>query len=114
MKLRAIDFFATPSQSLDIIKYFEDNPRFGPRMFRPKSTRTDLVDWMEAVRDAMRIIIRPRYMLMPLPEFSQQDAREAFIFNHEVISFSDECERHDVICLCVLSVATVQQARVAE
>ena len=27
---------------------------------------------------------RPRYMMVPLPEFHQKDGREAFVFNHPI------------------------------
>jgi glutaredoxin 2 len=104
LELRA-DRLVMP-ESMDIIKYFDDNPRFGLKMIAPASGRTDLVAWQSnmAVRvecrsatfvetdssfcqDTMRSLVRPRYMLAPLPEFMQKDSRDAFVKNHEVPPF---------------------------
>lgn len=72
-------------ESLDIIAYFDENPEFGPtNMFAPSSGRADIKAWMKSVKDLLRLLHRPRYMLAALPEFQQKDSRDYFIMGHPV------------------------------
>lgn len=48
------------------------------------SSRKDISAWQSKVADTMRIFQRPRYMKTVLPEFQQQDGKEAFVFNHAI------------------------------
>jgi glutaredoxin 2 len=48
------------------------------------SGRTDLKNWQASVAEANRVMIRPRYMMVPLPEFMQADAKNAFVKNHQM------------------------------
>lgn len=75
-------------ESLDIIQAVDADPAFGPTgFFKPFSTRVDLKEWQSRVKDSNSACQRPRYMMVPLPEFNQLDAREAFVRNHPLPSF---------------------------
>jgi len=75
-------------ESLDIIQAVDSDPAFGPvGLFKPFTSRVDLKDWQARVKDANSNCQRPRYMMVPLPEFHQVDAREAFVRNHPLPSF---------------------------
>lgn len=66
-------------ESLDIIAKFDaDNT------FAPASGRTDLKAWQKSVQTLMRKLQRPRYVMVPLPEFMQKDGRDAFVNNHQM------------------------------
>jgi len=72
-------------ESLDIIAKIDSDPAFGtPGLIKPASGRTDLKAWQKEVQKPMRLTQRPRYVMSPLPEFMQADARRAFIKNHFV------------------------------
>jgi GrxB family glutaredoxin len=78
-------------ESLDIIAKVDSDPKYGPtNFFRPLSGRSDLKKWQASVADANRILQRPRYMRVPLPEFHQEDGRDAFVKNHPVPPFEKE------------------------
>jgi len=70
-------------ESLDIIRYIDSDDKYGPTgYFKPMSDRKDIKEWQSKVADVMRIFQRPRYMQSFLPEFQQQDGKEAFVYNH--------------------------------
>ena len=70
-------------ESLDIIAKIDSDPKYGPPgYFKPLSNRQDLKDWQNSVADNNRILQRPRYMKSILPEFQQQDGKDAFVMNH--------------------------------
>jgi len=71
-------------QSLDICEFFDKNPRFGPSIIQPDSGRKDLKAWQKALQPTMRCLTRPRYMKTCLPEFMQQDGKDAFVNKHPV------------------------------
>jgi glutaredoxin 2 len=72
-------------ESLDIIEVVDSDPSYGPtHLFKPMSGRVDLKNWQNKVKEMSSISQRPRYMMVPLPEFHQRDAREAFVRNHPV------------------------------
>merc|ERR1719199_477595 len=69
-------------ESLDIIaKMDKDN------FFAPSSGRTDLKAWQKSVQTLLRKLQRPRYVMVPLPEFMQKDGRDAFVNNHQMPPF---------------------------
>ena len=75
-------------ESLDIIQTVDSDPAFGPTgFFKPFTSRVDLKDWQARVKDSNSACQRPRYMMVPLPEFHQLDAREAFVRNHPLPAF---------------------------
>jgi glutaredoxin 2 len=69
---------------LDICEYFDKNPRFGPSIIKPDSGRKDIKAWQKALQPTMRCLTRPRYMKTVLPEFMQQDGKDAFVNKHPV------------------------------
>mmetsp|Transcript_50522 Transcript_50522/g.68730 ORF Transcript_50522/g.68730 Transcript_50522/m.68730 type:complete len:273 (-) Transcript_50522:268-1086(-) len=72
-------------ESLDIIKYFDESDRFGPtNVIKPASGRTDLKAWQKGLQTTLRTLTRPRYMKTCLPEFMQQDGKDAFVKNHQL------------------------------
>jgi glutaredoxin 2 len=76
-------------ESLDIIAKIDGDRRFGPiGYFKPASHRNDIKEWQKSVADNNRILQRPRYMRGSiLPEFQQQDGKDAFVYNHPVPPF---------------------------
>lgn len=75
-------------ESLDIIEVIDSDPQFGKiRLFKPLSGRTDVKEWQAKVKDINSMCQRPRYMMVPLPEFHQRDSRETFVLNHPLPSF---------------------------
>jgi GrxB family glutaredoxin len=78
----------TMPESLDIIAKIDSDATYGPTgYFKPFSGRADLKNWQNAVADANRLLQRPRYMQVPLPEFHQRDAKNAFVKNHPIPPF---------------------------
>ena len=53
----------------------------------PASGRTDLKAWQKSVQTLMRKLQRPRYVMVPLPEFMQKAGRDAFVNNHQMPPF---------------------------
>jgi glutaredoxin 2 len=74
------------AESMDIINLIDSDERFGPTdAFRPASGRSDLKEWQKSVQSLLRTLQRPRYVATGLiPEFQQEDARHAFIVNHQL------------------------------
>eukprot|EP01035_Chromulina_nebulosa_P020165 gene20165-26179_t len=78
-------------ESLDIVKKIDSLIEFGPiNYFKPFSGRKDLSEWQASVADNNRILQRPRYMLSFLPEFQQQDSKDAFVYNHPLPPYSKD------------------------
>lgn len=78
-------------ESLDIIAKIDSDLAYGqPGMFKPMSGRADIKNWQNAYADANRLLQRPRYMRTVLPEFMQQDSKDAFVKNHPVPPFSKD------------------------
>eukprot|EP00457_Paulinella_chromatophora_P010878 gb/GEZN01010997.1/.p1 GENE.gb/GEZN01010997.1/~~gb/GEZN01010997.1/.p1 ORF type:complete len:337 (+),score=46.41 gb/GEZN01010997.1/:26-1036(+) len=72
-------------ESLDIIALVDKDPRFGkPGFFKPMSDRPDWKAWQKATQNLNRKLQRPRYVKAMLPEFAQQDSRDAFVKNHQM------------------------------
>merc|ERR1719367_524148 len=72
-------------ESMDIIEVFDKNPAYGPpSSIAPKSGRKDISAWQKSVKDLLRLLHRPRYMMAALPEFQQQDSRDYFVKGHPV------------------------------
>jgi len=69
-------------ESLDIIAKIDPDGTFAPA-----SGRTDLKAWQKSVQTLMRKLQRPRYVMVPLPEFMQKDGRDAFVANHQMPPF---------------------------
>ena len=69
-------------ESLDIIAKFDKEGTF-----KPASGRTDRKAWQKSVQTLMRKLQRPRYVMVPLPEFMQKDGRDAFVNNHQMPPF---------------------------
>merc|ERR1712070_914762 len=69
-------------ESLDIIAKFDKEGTF-----KPASGRTDLKAWQKSVQTLMRKLQRPRYVMVPLPEFMQKAGRDAFVNNHQMPPF---------------------------
>ena len=75
-------------ESLDIIAKFDEDEAFGPTgFFKPASGRDDIKAWMKEVKDLLRLLHRPRYMMAALPEFQQADSRDYFVKGHPVPPF---------------------------
>jgi len=53
----------------------------------PASDRTDFKAWQKSVQTIMRKLCRPRYVMVPLPEFMQKSGRDAFVNNHQMPPF---------------------------
>ena len=66
-------------ESLDIIKKFDTENKLAPA-----SGRTDIKAWQKSVQTLMRKLQRPRYVMVPLPEFMQKSGRDAFVNNHQM------------------------------
>jgi len=66
-------------ESLDIIAKIDKEGTFAAA-----SGRTDLKAWQKSVQGLLRKIQRPRYVMVPLPEFMQKDGRDAFVANHQL------------------------------
>lgn len=69
-------------ESLDIIGKVDTDA-----LFKPATDRTDLKAWQKKVQTVMRKLQRPRYVMVPLPEFMQKDGRDAFVNNHQMPPF---------------------------
>jgi len=67
------------AESLDIIKKCDTEG-----IFAPASGRTDIKAWQKSVQTLMRKLQRPRYVMVPLPEFMQKAGRDAFVNNHQM------------------------------
>jgi len=74
------------NESLDIVKYFDERPEYGPTgAIKPKSDREDIKAWQKKVQTLLRLLHRPRYMLSPgFPEFQQADSRDYFVAGHQL------------------------------
>merc|ERR1719181_1769995 len=66
-------------ESLDIIAKIDTDNKL-----KPASGRTDLKAWQKSVQTLMRKLQRPRYVMVPLPEFMQKSGRDAFVNNHQM------------------------------
>ena len=66
-------------ESLDIIAKFDTG-----KQIKPASGRTDIKAWQKSVQTLMRKLQRPRYVMVPLPEFMQRSGRDAFVNNHQM------------------------------
>jgi len=53
-------------------------------LFKPASGRSDIQDWQARAKEVNSLLQRPRYMMTPLPEFSTQDGKDAFVRNHPI------------------------------
>lgn len=72
-------------ESLDIIAKVDEDPKYGPvGHFKPMSSRTDIKAWQKSVQTTMRMLTRPRYMMVVMPEFAQKDGKDAFVKNHPI------------------------------
>eukprot|EP00607_Mallomonas_marina_P001603 CAMPEP_0182430962 /NCGR_PEP_ID=MMETSP1167-20130531/45227_1 /TAXON_ID=2988 /ORGANISM="Mallomonas Sp, Strain CCMP3275" /LENGTH=250 /DNA_ID=CAMNT_0024616739 /DNA_START=1 /DNA_END=753 /DNA_ORIENTATION=- len=70
-------------ESFEIVIKVDSDPKYGPTgLFKPLSSRTDIKAWQKSVATPNRILNRPRYMKTALPEFMQQDGKDAFVRNH--------------------------------
>ena len=69
-------------ESLDIIEKIDSG-----KVLKPASGRTDLKAWQKSVQTLLRKLQRPRYVMVPLPEFMQKDGRDAFVANHQMPPF---------------------------
>ena len=70
------------NESLDIIAKMDPEGKIAPA-----SGRTDLKAWQKSVQTLMRKLQRPRYVMVPLPEFMQKSGRDAFVNNHQMPPF---------------------------
>jgi len=70
------------AESLDIIAKCDPASSFAPA-----SGRTDLKAWQKSVQTINRKLQRPRYVMVPLPEFMQKSGRDAFVNNHQMPPF---------------------------
>ena len=69
-------------ESLDIIEKIDTG-----KVLKPASGRTDLKAWQKSVQTLLRKLQRPRYVMVPLPEFMQKAGRDAFVANHQMPPF---------------------------
>lgn len=76
------------TESLDIIDLFESNDAYGPtNVIKPATGRSDIKAWQKKTKDLLRLLHRPRYMKVALPEFQQEDSRDYFVSSHPVPPF---------------------------
>jgi len=66
-------------ESLDIIAKVDTQNKIAP-----SSGRTDLKAWQKSVQTLLRKLQRPRYVMVPLPEFMKKSGRDAFVANHQM------------------------------
>jgi len=74
-----VDADGAMAESLDIIAKVDTAGTIAPA-----SGRTDLKAWQKSVQTLMRKLQRPRYVMVPLPEFMQKSGRDAFVNNHQM------------------------------
>ena len=67
------------NESLDIIAKVDKG-----NTIAPASGRTDLKAWQKSVQTLLRKLQRPRYVMVPLPEFMKKSGRDAFVANHQM------------------------------
>mmetsp|Transcript_157530 Transcript_157530/g.277938 ORF Transcript_157530/g.277938 Transcript_157530/m.277938 type:complete len:290 (-) Transcript_157530:162-1031(-) len=67
------------AESLDIIEKIDTEKKIAPA-----SDRTDLKAWQKSIQTMMRKLCRPRYTMVPLPEFMKKAGRDAFVNNHQM------------------------------
>merc|ERR1719231_806015 len=77
-----VDEDGAMAESLDIVKKMDPEG-----FFAPASGREDLKAWQKSVQTLMRKLQRPRYVMVPLPEFMQKSGRDAFVANHQMPPF---------------------------
>jgi len=77
-----VDADGAMGESLDIIAKMDKEG-----FFKPASGRKDLKAWQKSVQTLMRKVQRPRYVMVPLPEFMQKAGRDAFVNNHQMPPF---------------------------
>jgi len=70
------------AESLDIIAKMDTG-----NTLAAASGRTDLKAWQKSVQTLMRKLQRPRYVMVPLPEFMKKSGRDAFVNNHQMPPF---------------------------
>ena len=79
---------------MDICAYFDEKERFGPTgLIKAATGREDIKKWQKSVQNSMRMLTGPRYMKSVLPEFMQQDARDAFVKNHQMPPYEKVASR---------------------
>jgi len=54
---------------------------------KPATDRSDIKAWQKSIQTTMRKLCRPRYVMVPLPEFMQKSGRDAFVNNHQMPPF---------------------------
>uniref|UniRef100_A0A0G4F4E7 GST N-terminal domain-containing protein n=1 Tax=Chromera velia CCMP2878 TaxID=1169474 RepID=A0A0G4F4E7_9ALVE len=70
-------------ESLDIIERLEGDGKFGPRLLKQKTDRSDIDAWIKKLSIPMRNLGRPRYIRSSvLPEFHSSSARQRFVTTH--------------------------------
>mmetsp|Transcript_40727 Transcript_40727/g.49406 ORF Transcript_40727/g.49406 Transcript_40727/m.49406 type:complete len:325 (+) Transcript_40727:74-1048(+) len=73
------------AESMDIIDVIDGDAKYGPTgAIAPKSGRKDISGWQKEVKELLRLLHRPRYMMAALPEFQQRDSRDYFVGGHPV------------------------------
>merc|ERR1719231_696036 len=69
-------------ESLDIIA------KLAPEgSIKSATDRSDIKAWQKSIQTTMRKLCRPRYVMVPLPEFMQKSGRDAFVNNHQMPPF---------------------------
>ena len=74
-----VDSDGPMAESLDIIAKVDTENKIAPA-----SGRTDLKAWQKSVQTLLRKLQRPRYVMVPLPEFMKKKGRDAFVANHQM------------------------------
>lgn len=78
---------APMAESLDIIKRIDEDVKFGSALFKPATGTFE--PWLKLAKEANGLAQRPRYMMSPtLPEFATADARDTFVKNHPLGTFT--------------------------
>ena len=73
------------AESMDIVKLADADPRYGAiGQIKPATDRDDIKAWMKIVKARNSMMQRPRYMMSYLPEFANEDGKNAFVKNHPV------------------------------
>eukprot|EP00406_Dinophysis_acuminata_P060730 CAMPEP_0179280070 /NCGR_PEP_ID=MMETSP0797-20121207/36439_1 /TAXON_ID=47934 /ORGANISM="Dinophysis acuminata, Strain DAEP01" /LENGTH=322 /DNA_ID=CAMNT_0020988717 /DNA_START=3 /DNA_END=971 /DNA_ORIENTATION=- len=74
-----VDGDGAMAESLDIIAKIDTEKKIAPA-----SGRKDLKEWQKTVQEINRKLQRPRYVMVPLPEFMKKAGRDAFVENHQM------------------------------
>ncbi|MEM7647410.1 MAG: glutaredoxin 2, partial [Pseudomonadota bacterium] len=88
-------------ESLDIIKFIDEDPRYGSPVVGPSKNDPELIDWLKGVREYHYGLAMPRWIQMDLEEFKTPAAIQYFTDKKELSigPFADNMEKTQVFLL---------------